>query len=49
MAEKIYDKAELSDAIQLAEVIASVPAEKRPAFIRMMQAMVLGVEMANQI
>ncbi|MCD8197135.1 MAG: hypothetical protein LUE24_08275 [Lachnospiraceae bacterium] len=46
--DKKYTPAEMDSAKRLADVIASVPAEKQPEIIRMIEAMILGAEMAEK-
>lgn len=49
MVEKSYTPAELADADRLTKAIASVPEEKRPAFIRLIEAMVMGASLADRL
>lgn len=49
MAEKKYTPQEMADADRLTKAIISVPDEKRPAFTRMIEAMILGAEMADRL
>ncbi len=46
--DKKYTPTEMDSAKRLADVIASVPAEKQPEIIRMIEAMILGAEMAEK-
>ena len=50
MAEtKKYTPAEMEDASRLAAAIANVPEKKRPAFVRMIEAMLIGAEVAERM
>jgi hypothetical protein len=49
MAEKKYTPKEMDEAERLATAIRSVPDDKRPAFTRMIEAMILGAEMADRL
>lgn len=46
--DKTYTPAEMDSAKRLADVIASVPAEKQPEIIRMIESMILGAELAER-
>lgn len=49
MAENIYSKEQMDNGQRLMDVIASVPADKQPEMVRMIEAMILGVEMADRL
>lgn len=49
MAEKTYTKEQMDSAERLMDVIASVPVDKQPEIIRMVEAMILGAEMADRL
>ncbi len=46
--DKKYTPTEMDSARRLADVIASVPAERQPELIRTIEAMILGVELAEK-
>lgn len=43
-----YTTQQMKDADRLAKAIASVPEDKRPAYIRTIEAMMLGAELAQR-
>lgn len=48
MTEKQYTPAQMADAEELAKVIVSVPTEKRSIFTLMVEAMLIGAELAEK-
>lgn len=48
MKEKDYTLEQMNDAKQLAEVLVSVSDRKRPIFALMLEAMLIGAEIAAQ-
>lgn len=49
MTGKTYTQEQMNSAQRLMDVIASVPADKQPEIIRMVEAMILGAEMADRL
>ena len=49
MAELTYTQEQMDSAERLTSIIASVKPDKRPEVIRMVEAMILGVEMADRL
>lgn len=49
MAEKTYTPEQMNNSQRLMDVIASVSADKQPEIIRMVEAMILGAEMADRL
>ena len=49
MAERTYTQEQMDSAERLMDVIASVAADKQPEIIRMVEAMILGAEMAERL
>lgn len=49
MAEKTYTPEQMNNSQRLMDVIASVPVERQPEIIRMIEAMILGAEMADRL
>lgn len=47
--KRIYTADQMNDADRLAKAIASVPEEKRHAFVRVIEAMMMGAEMAERM
>lgn len=49
MTERTYTQEQTASAERLMDVIASVPTERQPEIIRMIEAMILGAEMAGRM
>lgn len=47
MNEKTYTPQQMAQAERLILAVASVPEDKRPAYIRIIEAMMLGAELAD--
>ena len=47
MTEKAYTPQQMTQADRLALAVASVPEDKRPAYIRTIEAVMLGAEIAE--
>lgn len=47
MNEKFYTQKQMEDAKALAKALVSVPDEKRPMFALMVEAMLIGAELAE--
>lgn len=48
MTEKTYTNDQMEDAKKLAQALVSVPEEKRPTFTLMVEAMLIGAELAEK-
>lgn len=48
-AKRIYTEDQMNDADRLTKAIASIPEEKRHAFVRLIEAMMLGAEMSEHM
>lgn len=49
MPEKTYTQEQMDSAQRLMDVIASVPTDKQQEMIQMIEAMILGAEMADRL
>jgi hypothetical protein len=49
MVEEKYARKGMDEAVRLAIAIQSIPDNIRPAFTRMIEAMILGAEMADRL
>lgn len=49
MTEKTYTPEQMQSAEKLADIISSVPQEKQNALIRTLEAVIIGVELADRL